>query len=121
MLFAWADDPVLKGRIIKLNSLENISIFLKSRGEKTIFVFDQMNALEKSDQDGKETRKKKADVSRWLDTCRGGCNAIFSCSPNYETFCLQSQKENNTEPFKLQGGFTEVSLSENSCSAKSIF
>jgi hypothetical protein len=121
MLFAWADDPALKGMIIKLNSLEQISNFLKSRGEKTIFVLDQMNALEESDQDRKETRKKKAGISRWLDTCRGGCNAIFSASANYRTFCLQLQKENNTEPLKLQGGFTEVSLSENSCSAKRIF
>ena len=121
MLFAWADNPALKDQIIKLNSLEEISLFLNGYGKKTIFVFDQMNSLEESDQDEKETRRKKADISWWLESCRGGCNAIFGSSANHRTFRLQLQKENNTEPLKLQGGFTEVSLSENSCFAKRIF
>ena len=110
MLFAWADDYAIKDQIIKLNSPKTIGDFLSGFSGETVFVFDQMNALEESDSAGDELRK-------WLLRYRGGCKAIFSSSANYRTF-LQLKKENNIEPLKVQGGFTNVSLDENNCSLK---
>lgn len=49
MLFAWADDPVVKDNIVNLNSPEIIGLFVRGFRGKTAFVFDQMNALDDSE------------------------------------------------------------------------
>jgi hypothetical protein len=107
MLFAWADDYAVRTG----SSPETIGgILSRFSGETVGFVFDQMNALEESYSAGDELRK-------WLLHYRGGCKAIFSSSANYRTF-LQLKRQNNIEPLKIQGGFTNVSLVENNCSLK---
>src|SRR5438045_6835239 len=49
MLFAWADDPTIRGKIITLDSMGEILRFFENYNGRVIFIFDQMTALAELD------------------------------------------------------------------------
>src|SRR6266480_2370546 len=71
MLFAWKDDES-RSRIMRLRTMNEIYEFfqehrdLRNDDGEIIFVIDQMNALQESDEDNDNEKSAKADLRSWL-------------------------------------------------------
>ncbi|KAN0085152.1 hypothetical protein V8E54_001619 [Elaphomyces granulatus] len=62
MLFAWERN---QRRVMALKALEDINVFVKGQ-QDVILVVDQLNALEKEDDDDEPVTKRKAELREWL-------------------------------------------------------
>jgi hypothetical protein len=111
MLFAWANDPKMQRKIMKMRSAKKIIKFLKinQSTSKILFVIDQMNALDLgrnaadtlSDTE-KESLRTTIHRSASVHTC------IYSTSANYEAL----EKSNiNLKRLDVYGGLSVVSPS----------
>lgn len=105
MLFAWADDPTIQDEIITLNTWEMIYRFFH-RHRKIIFVIDQMNVFEESDNSQDKDSGLKKETCRWLTLCRAEYPAILSTSPNYRSYLRQRIDDSNEDTMHVYGGFT---------------
>ena len=115
MLFAWKDDES-RSRIMRLRTMNEIYEFfqehrdLRNDDGEIIFVIDQMNALQESDEDNGNEKSAKADLHSWLQQCSDGHRAILSSSANYKTFLKRRNTQTTETTMYLYGGFTPVSF-----------
>ena len=115
MLFAWADDVKTQRAIMKLNTQEEIDKFFETHPD-VIFVFDQLNSIEKKERDDERTMTKKADLRQWLQGLRSPvkAKAILSSSANNHSILNEARKlPNNENIMYAYNGLTRVSLGRN--------
>jgi hypothetical protein len=112
MLLAWGgpDDNVIRESIKALDTMEAIAEFFREQSN-ILFLVDQVNILEKdpSGTDGLSDDRKSV-ILQWIMECVAGHKYIFSASANNKNRGLTEEKQTNTRPLLVYGGFTPVSL-----------
>jgi hypothetical protein len=112
MLFAWAGDQSKQQDIMTLKTQEDINLFFEAQ-QDVVFVIDQLNALEKDEDNNKSTKDNKAQLDEWLSDLRTGHKAILSSSANNHSILNRVDRQSSQEIMYVYGGLTTVSLSEN--------
>jgi hypothetical protein len=115
MLFAWADNESKQQNIMELETPEDVYRFVVEQ-DHVIFVIDQLNALEKKENDDPPTVNKKAEVRTWLQSLVVAHKAILSSSANNHSILKEASKEPSesySEIMYCYGGLTRVSLRSN--------
>ena len=105
MLFAWADDIDAQNEIITLKNQDEIEAFLQD-GD-VIFVVDQMNALETSDDPIEEALR--SNLSSWLGRFTLPHKSVYSFSADDTNFHEASIKQDLNFVLPVYGGFSKVS------------
>jgi hypothetical protein len=112
MLLAWGgpDDNVVRESIKALDDMEAIAKFFKEQSN-ILFLVDQVNILEKdpSGTDGLSD-DRKSEILQWIMNCVDNHRYIFSASANNRNRGLTEEKQTNTRPLLVYGGFSPVSL-----------
>jgi len=116
MLFAWVDDESKQQDIMALKTQEDIYKFFRGKKD-VVFVIDQLNFLQKQDQNDKFA-DKKLQLYNWLINLKASHKAILSSSANNHTFVEEATKQSSTVMMYTYGGLTEVSLRSNSSFVK---
>jgi Cdc6-like AAA superfamily ATPase len=116
MLFAWVDDESKQRDIMALKTQEDIYAFFQGKKD-VVFVIDQLNALQKQEQNDKFA-DEKLQLYKWLINLKASHKAILSSSANNHTFLEEATKQSSTVMMYTYGGLTEVSLRSNSSFVK---
>ena len=114
MLFAWAGDENKQQQIMELKTEDDILSFFEGQ-KNVIFVIDQLNALEKKN----DNEFKAAKLHDWLDTLRAKHKAVFSSSANNHTILNEKPQQDSNKIMNVYGGLTKVSLKSNNSFVKS--
>ena len=113
MALAWADHPATVSMIESLETLDQISEFLRravrTQKQPTFFLVDQMNALQLPSSSGEDTREIEA-LHVFFKKCTPVCKCIFSTSANNHTYLQLDTKQANILRVNAYGGMAKVTI-----------
>jgi hypothetical protein len=110
MLLTFGDWDVKQKQVMALRDEQDIyDLFeIHSRSETLIFIIDQINALEPSENVNPSSNKTKDHVRLWLEKFASLHHRIRGASANHETFHHMRAEQTNDIKISAQGGFSKV-------------
>jgi len=109
ILLAWADDETKTGEIMRLESMNDVSRFLRGTID-CLFVFDQVDALAESEGMDDRVAGKRRSVLECLEGWAALNICIFGASARYYHTRFGAASEHSANPgLYVFGGLTAVS------------